>query len=1060
MAEEPKSGFSIPPTVWVALLASLFGGFAARQLPFQDSRPAEIAAPVYSHVPPDAQDVEARLWEDPLSAVAAASSSPAHVSEEASTHRHTLKSLKAALTERPKREPILVLTALVSGAPYTEDVEVRRRTRYAVLAGLYQAGYVPNNSEHIGFVRLDGPKSERDQTPNLAAYEWFQRVSYPASSVLILWLDQDGLGQTPLHAVAAIVSKISDPPRTFRDSSSLPRISVVTLGPADSDGLQVMRDELRPTGAGNDWADVRGAPLRSIAIYSPRATAPDRALITNASAGQSGKAACENQVNSDPQELSDLFSNWSGGQIILHRGVTSDDRLACKLLAELESRGIKPWEIALIAERDTLYGRNMGQYFGAVLDEASPQTKLGAPLFFSYLRGLDGFLPPAAAVSGGEHSNAPTPASSSAPVALDSATGPGQLDYLRRLATYLAKGARDTADQPHTIKAVGVLGSDVYDKVMVLQALRTTLPRAIFFTTDLDARLLDGPNLQWTRQVLIASSLGLSLRPSLQAGVPPFRDTYQSATYFSVRLALNRFQRANGLADTASSAEFQSADSLEGLEWTVRPRIFEIGRRKLFDLTADPAQTQPCDLEHACYSIAAPPSQNWLSSSSPWHGTILGVVIVTLLFVMGWGAAGTVWWIDLLAVDVADSNGVRRWLGRVLVAGAAISIVGASVLLWPRIIDAITNGHKTYPASILGGASPWLASVFDVLTILAVIALVIRGQHQLNDNADAIQKSFALPSTRESLVAGRALRVRSASIRFRLMDSFLFSVTRVSADRQADAKLGRRSEIEELIARYLFRGTGAARLCRVMPSALLIALVVISIEQELQGLTLGDLFRLFTDKSNHSLLIVSSLSVLSLAAITFLIVWVTDAMLLSRGFILEVVHDQPAWPWTAIDKVKKETGLPAEHSALWLNLRLIATRTAWVSSMIWYPSIVLMVTVLATLTVEFGQYGFSNNPVAIGFSVSLVIGVAVALRAAAEQLRTAALEQLNDSCLNSLSRASGAGAPQTQALRQRVEALSEGAFAPFLQQPGVIAVLAPFLTYGITMSPQYLHIGT
>ena len=48
-------------------------------------------------------------------------------------------------------------------------------------------------------------------------------------------------------------------------------------------------------------------------------------------------------------------------------------------------------------------------------------------------------------------------------------------------------------------KAIGVLGSDVYDKLLILQALKQNFPHAIFFTTDLDARLFPPREIQWTR---------------------------------------------------------------------------------------------------------------------------------------------------------------------------------------------------------------------------------------------------------------------------------------------------------------------------------------------------------------------------------------------------------------------------------------------------------------------------------------------------------------------------------------------------------------------------------
>ena len=62
------------------------------------------------------------------------------------------------------------------------------------------------------------------------------------------------------------------------------------------------------------------------------------------------------------------------------------------------------------------------------------------------------------------------------------------------------------------IKAIGVVGTDFYDKYLVLQALRQRFPDVIFFTTDLDARFLHPDNFKWTRNLIVASNFGLSLR--------------------------------------------------------------------------------------------------------------------------------------------------------------------------------------------------------------------------------------------------------------------------------------------------------------------------------------------------------------------------------------------------------------------------------------------------------------------------------------------------------------------------------------------------------------------
>src|SRR5262249_44981460 len=66
------------------------------------------------------------------------------------------------------------------------------------------------------------------------------------------------------------------------------------------------------------------------------------------------------------------------------------------------------------------------------------------------------------------------------------------------------------------VEAVGILGSDLYDKLLVLQALRPLVPNALFFTTDLDALVLHPTALTYTRNLLVASSFALPLRPAAQ----------------------------------------------------------------------------------------------------------------------------------------------------------------------------------------------------------------------------------------------------------------------------------------------------------------------------------------------------------------------------------------------------------------------------------------------------------------------------------------------------------------------------------------------------------------
>ena len=108
-------------------------------------------------------------------------------------------------------------------------------------------------------------------------------------------------------------------------------------------------------------------------------------------------------------------------------------------------------------------------------------------------------------------------------------SGPSQFDYLRRQAMLLKL---DHLKEP--VVAVGVLGSDVYDKLIVLQALRPELAQAVFFTTDLDALYLHADNVEVTRNLLVVSAN--DLLPDIGDGeagwnVPPMRDSYQTILF-------------------------------------------------------------------------------------------------------------------------------------------------------------------------------------------------------------------------------------------------------------------------------------------------------------------------------------------------------------------------------------------------------------------------------------------------------------------------------------------------------------------------------------------------
>ena len=176
------------------------------------------------------------------------------------------------------------------------------------------------------------------------------------------------------------------------------------------------------------------------------------------------------------------------------------------------------------------------------------------------------------------------------------------------------------------IQAIGVLGSDVYDKLLILQAMHKLFPNAIFFTTDIDARLLHPGELAWTQNLVIASNFDLRLNNQLQRSVPPFRDNYQTSLFLSTKIAL-------------SDSEIEWSGNRR---WPGVPRIFEVGRSGAFVLGL---KDTPREEITNIYQIFDSPSsanihpptsgydQFWKHSLSMWFclGTALLFIIVFLL---------------------------------------------------------------------------------------------------------------------------------------------------------------------------------------------------------------------------------------------------------------------------------------------------------------------------------------------------------------------------------------------------------------------------------------------
>jgi hypothetical protein len=1082
MQDKSSNPLGLAPSTWIAVVIAAMGIFALKQYPFQDPRPPDLWVPEYSHTATEDQDVEARLWQDPLGAVETArkvddaqaalaqdknSGEPLETSvcskvlaESAalklSLQRvngvHSARHLCESIAKKPlEASSVLMIGAIVSGAPYAADIETRRRARYAVLAGLYRSGYMPLNNQHVGYVHLAEFYKDPTRANDLAAFEWFvseieadpQRPLRP-SYVLLLWLDQDGFRANPIQQFS-----------TIADGILPPNVRAIILGPADSDGLHAIAEEHHGKGVSSIGA------LREVYIYSPWATATDDAIVRGIGANT---------------ELPRVMQ-FKGAVVHLNRTITSDSAVAKEVLEELHDRNIQPGEVALITERDTLYGRSMGQYFeskdaksGQALrgcanppreDPSSYNAQLQSlPLCISYLKGLDGVGPPPPKQSTGSSATAGTNRASSQPARADaspdSSTGPRQLDYLRRMGAALLamQGAPDAACQssgahdckPRYIKAIGVLGTDIYDKLLVLQELRPMFPDVVFFTFGLDSRYTDAENLPWTRQLLVGSSVGLSLRANLQADIPAFRDSYQATTFYSTLLALHR------ASQTSPKPDDRPLPADAGLQWTKQAKVFEIGRTQAIDLNIHKGFDDACQFDDACPSISITRTASFRQAVTRTAVSSIILLVPAFLWILLRAALGR----DIMHMRIAF---LPVSLTGVIVLLALLAVVAVRLQSpWDAVLGYLTRGNRFMPVPIADGASHWGKVLLEACIIPLVIALLIRGQRKLTNNAEAIRSRFEFDRKHDWLIEQYEITLKKLSWTDRAREWIYFPIGHLSNDHDKLPSLPDTSPLESLIARYLYRGVWQRRWARVLAATATFILVLRFLEWLGFSVFSGVPWALTEARKSG---LDGWIAFFCFTFVQILIFWVIDAILLTRAFLLDVARDGPQWPEATLKKAHALLGLSGDLAPVLLNLRLIARRTSWVSGFIWYPSLVIAGMFAATFTFEFGQYHFDNNPVTLVASIVLIVGAVVALRRSAESWRSDVLQRLEHRRLALLTTKPPVPgtSEQLQVLVNLVTGLHDGAFAPYSEQPLVRAVLLPAVTFAATAGIPYLHMG-
>ena len=665
---------------FVLVLLALVGTAVLQQAPLlvehpRNAHPKGVAAPP--------QDIgNARLWQDPFAPGGSKEVPIGILSGNLDEARSDV--LRNALQSAGHGDPRgqLLVLAGVPGGPYTELAEQRRRTRLAVVEALMAEHYVPEDAEHL---RIAGSVPfERFLLQSPAATAGMpDDPSAPARVVTLLWFASGSLGDRPRGQVCNFIERVQFSVQTTvigpSDSDTLSALVREYRPDTKSSPQKTVRDatQRRTTGdalpcAGHPMAPPSGAPWPH--FYTPFATADLAVPSLVAGAEPSGYAALDRAgitriIASDRRLAEALRDELAIRGIHLDHPDEDDIPLVGRLDASV--RALWPLKerdrgetgmvnqsddaVVLITEADTVYGRDLrSRLCTALLTSADPAlaTRTLEPLpeclppgpparargvySFSYLRGLNGEIanseaadadkgagkPPA---DGANKESAGTNAPSSANPRSE---GDAQTDYLARLAEQLVRlDARLRSDplHPRALRAIGLLGSDVYDKLMFLRALKPRLPHALFFSTDPDARLLDVGERPWTRNLVLASTFGLRPGREDPTWIAPFRDSYQTASYATTRLALHAPRGPPATLDPCLAEVAQQV------------RIFEVGRTSMEAWRPEPVASSDsigtCAERWSWLVPSERPSFAWLGSVQQGFPELARIAMVWVLLV-------------------------------------------------------------------------------------------------------------------------------------------------------------------------------------------------------------------------------------------------------------------------------------------------------------------------------------------------------------------------------------------------------------------------------------------
>ena len=581
------------------------------------------------------------------------------------------------------------------------------------------------------------------------------------------------------------------------------------------------------------------------------------------------------------------------------------------------------------------------------------------------------------------------------------------MDYLRRLEPRLRAGQSGSG----RLRAIGVLGTDVYDKLLILRALRPGFPGVVFFTTDLDAQLLQPGELEWTRNLIVASPFNLQLPPDFHSTALPFRDCYQSSTFFVVSKILNPGQRP-----------------------TVRPHVYELGPQGLYEFrTPDERPTVcPDGLSLPAQLCAVPgPVQRLLFS-------LAVLASVSVLYV------------------ARDRKKTLRLLGLAVLLAVPPAFVVSAGLRTQESPDG-------EPFLIAAGISAWPTELLRAVALSLTLGFIVLTFQRLECMGCAIeQKFFAVTSRRPQgrhpgpvsklrsrirLDLGRLrLHLRRTGLRLRLVltqlpvSEVLRGGWRWLRSTLQPMRPAAAATVPELWQELRRRRSFGPRFFRVALGLVLFCGFFGPLFQ-----WLGPAVKPLRGASCHAVdrYVLASSSL----ALEFLLLYLLDVTCLCNWFARELLDKEhpPCWRAADLEEVARQRGLGAADVCEWQNIQLVATYTEGISALVYYPCVVLLILIVARHRV-FDDWSWPL-PLLLVFGVSFLLAAAVAfvLRYSAKSGRSRLVRAVRKRARSEPS----FRAARLETLADEIEAEQRGAFSHVVSNPVLRASLIPSSGIGL-----------